>query len=111
MDKDIPVITFDADLENPEMIYWHPMLEQTTFLPEAESKNVLRSEMGEKGITGGSILCLFVDVAQPAMIDREGMKRRPFEKLYRHQMLKLQILAKQSKIMINLLNLKTILEG
>ncbi|HJF16452.1 MAG TPA: sugar ABC transporter substrate-binding protein [Globicatella sulfidifaciens] len=73
MDANIPVITFDADLENPE--------DRTAYVG---TDNVLAGrdlgmkaaeELKEKGITSGSISVVCVDRAQPTMIAREkGLK-------------------------------------
>lgn len=79
-DKGIPVITFDADLENPD--------DRTSYVGTdnvsagKELGKQAAEEMKEKGITGGSIAIVCVDVAQPTMIDREKGLKEGFEEVY-----------------------------
>lgn len=80
VDKDIPVITFDADLENPE--------DRTAYVGTdnvsagAELGKHAAEEMKAKGITSGSIAIVCVDVAQPTMIDREKGVKKAFKEVY-----------------------------
>lgn len=80
VDKGIPVITFDADLENPD--------DRTAYVGTdnvSAGKDLgeqAAEEMKEKGITGGSIAIVCVDVAQPTMIDREKGIKEGFEAVY-----------------------------
>ncbi len=108
MDKDIPVITFDADLENPDDRTAYVGTDNVSAGKELGKRAA--EEMKEKGITGGSIAIVCVDVAQPTMIDREKGLKEGFEEVYGTDA-KTSNSWQQSKIMINLLNLKKQLEG
>ncbi|MXS25392.1 sugar ABC transporter substrate-binding protein [Enterococcus gallinarum] len=80
MDKDIPVITFDADLENPDDRTAYVGTDNVSAGKELGKRAA--EEMKEKGITGGSIAIVCVDVAQPTMIDREKGLKEGFEEVY-----------------------------
>jgi ribose transport system substrate-binding protein len=91
MDKDIPVITFDADLENEA--------DRTAYVGTdnvSAGKQLgiqAATEMKEKGITSGSIAIVCVDVAQPTMIDREKGIKEGFEEVYGADAKKFKFLA------------------
>lgn len=80
MDKNIPVITFDADLENPEDRTAYVGTDNVSAGKELGLR--LAEEMKAKGITGGSIAIVCVDVAQPTMIDREKGLKEGFAEIY-----------------------------
>ncbi|MCB5954215.1 sugar ABC transporter substrate-binding protein [Enterococcus sp. CWB-B31] len=80
MDKDIPVITFDADLENSEDRTAYVGTDNVSAGKELGKQAA--EEMKEKGITSGSIAIVCVDVAQPTMIDREKGLKEGFEEVY-----------------------------
>ncbi|WP_314062354.1 sugar ABC transporter substrate-binding protein [uncultured Vagococcus sp.] len=79
-EKDIPVITFDADLENEA--------DRTAYVGTnnhsagKELGKRAAEEMKAKGINSGSIAIVCVDVAQPTMIDREKGLKEGFEEVY-----------------------------
>lgn len=79
-EKDIPVITFDADLENEA--------DRTAYVGTnnvsagKELGKQAAEEMKAKGIDSGSIAIVCVDVAQPTMIDREKGLKEGFEEVY-----------------------------
>lgn len=80
MDKDIPVITFDADLENQADRTSYVGTDNVSAGKELGKRAA--EEMKEKGITEGSIAIVCVDVAQPTMIDREAGLKEGFEEVY-----------------------------
>ena len=89
--KDIPVITFDADLENPS--------DRTAYVGTdnisagKELGKQAAEELKEKGITEGSIAIVCVDVAQPTMIDREKGIKEGFAEVYGKSAEKFKFLA------------------
>ena len=80
MDKEIPVITFDADLENEADRTAYVGTDNVSAGKELGKQAA--EEMKEKGITSGSIAIVCVDVAQPTMIDREAGIKAGFEEVY-----------------------------
>ncbi|MEQ2878498.1 sugar ABC transporter substrate-binding protein [Enterococcus asini] len=80
VDKGIPVITFDADLENEADRTAYVGTDNVSAGKELGKQAA--EEMKEKGITGGSIAIVCVDVAQPTMIDREKGLKEGFEEVY-----------------------------
>lgn len=80
MDKDIPVITFDADLENEADRTAYVGTDNVSAGKELGKQAA--EEMKAKGITSGSIAIVCVDVAQPTMIDREKGLKEGFEEVY-----------------------------
>jgi ribose transport system substrate-binding protein len=80
MDKDIPVITFDADLENKDDRTAYVGTDNVSAGKELGKKAA--EEMKEKGITKGSIAIVCVDVAKPTMIDREKGLKEGFKEVY-----------------------------
>ena len=80
MAKDIPVIAFDADLENKDDRTAYVGTDNVSAGKELGKKAA--EEMKEKGITKGSIAIVCVDVAQPTMIDREKGLKEGFEEVY-----------------------------
>lgn len=80
MDKDIPVITFDADLENKDDRTAYVGTDNVSAGKELGKQAA--EEMKAKGITKGSIAIVCVDVAQPTMIDREKGLKEGFEEVY-----------------------------
>lgn len=72
-DAEIPVITFDADVENEEDRVAYVGTDNV--LAGKELGRQAAEEMKEKGITKGSVTIVCVDRAQPTMIAREkGLK-------------------------------------
>ena len=80
MSKDIPVITFDADLANKDDRTAYVGTDNVSAGKELGKKAA--EEMKAKGITKGSIAIVCVDVAQPTMIDREKGLKEGFEEVY-----------------------------
>lgn len=80
VDKGIPVITFDADLENEADRTAYVGTDNVSAGKELGKQAA--EEMKAKGITGGSIAIVCVDVAQPTMIDREKGLKEGFEEVY-----------------------------
>ncbi|SKA09739.1 ribose transport system substrate-binding protein [Pilibacter termitis] len=80
MDKKVPVITFDADLENKSDRTAYVGTDNVSAGKELGVQAA--KEMKEKGITKGSIAIVCVDVAQPTMIDREKGLKEGFEEVY-----------------------------
>lgn len=80
MDKKIPVITFDADLENKDDRTAYVGTDNVSAGKELGKKAA--EEMKAKGIDKGSIAIVCVDVAQPTMIDREKGLKEGFEEVY-----------------------------
>lgn len=79
LDAGIPVVTFDADLENPD--------DRTAYV--GTDNELAGAELGRRaaerliadGITGGSISIVTVDRAQPTMIAREKGIKEGFEEV------------------------------
>lgn len=80
MDKEIPVITFDADLENQDHRTAYVGTDNVSAGKELGKRAA--EEMKERGIKKGSIAIVCVDVAQPTMIDREKGLKEGFEEIY-----------------------------
>ncbi|MGM0123038.1 ribose transport system substrate-binding protein [Enterococcus sp. AZ194] len=91
MDKDIPVITFDADLENEADRTAYVGTDNVSAGKELGKQAA--EEMKTKGITGGTIAIVCVDVAQPTMIDREKGLKEGFEEVYGSDASKFKFLA------------------
>ncbi|WP_429001782.1 sugar ABC transporter substrate-binding protein [Vagococcus zengguangii] len=77
MDADIPVITFDADLENKEDRVAYVGTDNV-LAGEDLGRNAAK-EMKEKGITSGTLTIVCVDKSQPTMIAREKGLKQGFE--------------------------------
>lgn len=91
VDKGIPVITFDADLENEADRTAYVGTDNVSAGKELGKQAA--EEMKEKGITGGSIAIVCVDVAQPTMIDREKGLKEGFEEVYGNDAANFKFLA------------------
>lgn len=79
MDAGIPVITFDADLEDEENRTAY--VGTDNFLAGKDLGMKAAEEMKEKGITSGSLSIVCVDRAQPTMIAREKGLKEGFEEI------------------------------
>ena len=77
MNADIPVITFDGDLDDPNDRTAYVGTNNTEAGAEL-ARNAVRV-MKEAGITSGAISIVTVDRAMPTMIDREAGIRRAFD--------------------------------